>query len=603
MYAFSLLGQFTVLDGDHDATPGAAKVRTLLAVLLLQRGINLAPEELVDLLWGAEPPRTAAATLQTYVSRLRKVLRDDDRAAGGPRLTTVPGGYRLDVDPGAVDVFRFADLGRRAADALGADDPERAVELARRALGLWRGAPLRGLHRGAHLDAVAVGLGETRLRIVQVATEGGLRLGHHRDLVAELRELTAAHPLHEELHALLIEALQRSGMRSEALAVYQRLRRTLVAELGLDPSPALQALQTAVLVTGGPTPAAAAMPAPAQLPADITDFAGREPEFDTGRHHLEAPPGTAVRILSVTGMPGVGKTAFAVRLGHRLRSRFDGGQLVAQLGGSTVPADPADVLARFLRAAGFEDRAVPADLGERADLFRTWSSARRLLLLLDDAASLAQVRPLLPGGADCAVVLTSGGRLHGLPGAQEVRLAPLSGGESVAVLGAAFGQDVDPATGRRIARLCGGLPLALRCVGARARSGRSAPGRLLHEMRADLASSLACREHDVLARVLSAARLLDAEQRTALRALARAAGGPFSSVEAARVLGVGAAAAVPVLGRLAELDLLDTAADDDAARFSLHPLVRLAALRGPGGPVGVGPGLTPTTLSPAGPGR
>lgn len=607
-YTFSLLGPFAVVGDGRDVTPSASKVRTLLAVLLLKRGVTVTPAELVDSLWSVDPPRTAAATLQTYVYKLRKILGDES-AGNGPRLITTSGGYQLDVGADAVDVFRFADLGRRAARALDTNEPAAAVELAREALELWRGPPLGGLHHGERLRTVAVGLDESRIRIAQVAAEAGLRLGRHRDLLGELRELTLGLPLHEELHALLIEALRRSGLRSEALEVYQRLRRSLVAELGIDPSPALQTLQSSLLGEGG-APSAGSTPersagrgtrgsappsllAPAQLPADIADFVGREHDLGAAQELLLAPSGTAARLMSVTGMPGVGKTAFAVRLCHRLRGHLDGGQLVARLRGSVDPAhgsgpvDPEDLLARFLRAAGFDDRMLPRDSEERADLFRTWSSSRRLLVLLDDAESVEQVLPLLPGGPACVVVLTSRRQLYGLAGIHDVHLPPLAPAESVAVLGAAFGRDVDHPTGISIAGLCGGLPLALRCVGARARIERSTPGTLLRQMRSDLPSSLVFGDVDVLGHLAAGGRCLDVAQRHALCAIVAGTGTGtgtgtrFTVTDAACVLDTDDVAAASVMFRLTELHLVDAEPDlhGDTVWFSIHPLIRLAVFR------------------------
>ncbi|MFI6292945.1 BTAD domain-containing putative transcriptional regulator [Nonomuraea sp. NPDC050790] len=447
--AFGVLGPLMLPDGTPP--PGPAKHRALLAALLLSPGRMVPIERLMAVVWDGAPPASAEPVLRVYVSALRKVVDG---------ITTVPGGYLLAVEPDLVDWHRFERLveqGRRAREA---GSLAEAAERLRAALGLWRGAALADVESGELRRAHAVPLEELRLRTLEERVELDLRLGRGGEVVGELRALVAAYPLRERAWAHLVTALRLAGRRSEALESYQQARRVLVDELGLEPGEELRRAHADVLA-GQEAPARP----PSETPPDIADFTGRQ---DVLRWMREAAPeaGGAPVHLVLHGPPGCGKTAVAVHAAASAGGAFTGGVLFATL----RERAPGAVLEDLLRSLGCPEGGVPAAPAERVRLYRSMTAARRLLVVLDDAATESQVRPLLPTGAGSMTLVTSRSPLSGLEASRARELGVLAPREAVDLLGAVAGRErvtAEPEAAERIAALCGHLPLALRVAGSR----------------------------------------------------------------------------------------------------------------------------------------
>ncbi|HEY5986246.1 MAG TPA: AfsR/SARP family transcriptional regulator, partial [Streptosporangiaceae bacterium] len=443
---FRVLGPLEVWACGGWAGVPAAKQRALLAALLLRDNQVVAAGWLVEQLWGGRPPAGAANQLQVYVSRLRRRLGDP----GGRVLVTRAPGYRLEVGAGELDVLCFEELvagGRRAARE-GALD--KAAGLFAESLGLWRGPALADVPAGGLLAGEAARLEERRLGTLEDRIEVELGLGRHRELVGELQQLVAEQPLRERLWGQLLVALYRSGRQAEALAAYQRLRRKLVEELGIAPSPPLQRLQRQILKADPeleqPVPAAdPAVGAAAvrrvpvrQLPADIAEFTGRGRELAWLAALLLTADRGAVVICAINGAGGVGKSALAIHAAHQLSSRFPDGQLYVNLQGATpglAPLAPLEVAGRLLRTLGLEPPAVPGGLPEASGLLRSLLAGRRMLMVLDNALDAAQVRWLLPASPTCGALVTSRRALGTLEGARHLALDVLPRAEAVALLG------------------------------------------------------------------------------------------------------------------------------------------------------------------------
>ncbi|GDY31739.1 AfsR/SARP family transcriptional regulator [Gandjariella thermophila] len=486
--------------GGTDITPNAQKLRALVALLALRSNTPVQVPEIVDELWGDAPPGSAIPTLHTHIYNLRKLLAncasEDD---SGEVLRTEQRGYVLRIPPDAVDVHRFDRLAQEARAALGRDDPERAADRCLEALALWRGAALAGVSTGPQLSAHVVRLEEARLHVLETKFEAQLRLGQHRDLVSELKETTRTHPTHEGFVRQLMVALDRCDRRAEAIAEYRRLRGLLHEQLGVEPSASLKRLHQELLVTSAApdrAPSPSHLPRrlgdpPAQLPAAPADFVGRGEELDRcGRSLVGEGRGTgSCRVLVITGRPGMGKTALAIRAAHRLRPHFDDGQLFTDLRGSSRrPAEPHDVLGGFLRAIGAPVHHLPDGPDARAALWRANTAQRRLLIVFDDAASPDQLQPLLPASDRSAVIVTTRAERLDLPGSTTVAAVPLRVDEGAALLCALLDEPTaEGANLEQLVVLCGGVPLAIRSLAGLLRAScasllhpvvlRLAPGR------------------------------------------------------------------------------------------------------------------------------
>ncbi|MFE3765888.1 BTAD domain-containing putative transcriptional regulator [Streptomyces sp. NPDC059104] len=459
---FSVLGAVRVRRGDSSLALGSPQQRALLAMLVLRRNDVVDLDEIVDGLWGEEPPRTAAGTVRSHVYRLRRVL--------GPRIATHGQGYLLHIAPGALDLDVFDGLVAEARAHTATEGAAEAAELLARALHLWQGAPLAGLpgpHAGIHRERLT----ELRLSVLLERIELDLRLGRHARLVPELTGLCAQHPLHGRLRELAGLALAHSG-RGAAAAPQERAVRPHAAP-GTPPAAAEppNPAEPPAHPHHTTSPPAPPLPRPAQLPFPPDRLIGRTEAVADLLDTLTTPRCGSVTIATVTGTAGVGKSALTVHVAHRLRDRYPDGQLYANLRGTSAdPADPAAVLAGFLQALGLHEPEIPDGPQERAALFRTTVADRRILLVLDDARATAQVEALLPGSATCAVLVTARATLDGLQTAHRVRLEPLAVPESLAVLGDVAGRQriaADPGQASALAERCGGLPLALRLAGAR----------------------------------------------------------------------------------------------------------------------------------------
>ena len=482
---FLILGPLKVVDGDRTVVLTGRR-RTILAVLLANAGQVVPLEYLVDAVWDDGPPTTARRQIQNDISALRRVLA----GAGAPETAIVSDGrgYQILPRPGELDAQVFADLVAEAGDLARRDKPAAAAAKLRSALRLWRGPALLGLG-GRTVESAAVRLEEQRLAVTEQCLDLELGLGRQRELVAELAELVAAHPLRERLVGQLMLALHRSGRQSEALAAYDRLRAQLSDELGLIPGTSLQQLHTAILrndpAVDPPSEApvaaddgdAAAAAVPAQLPADVPSFTGRADHLSRLDELLPERPGpaaNAVVISAIAGMGGVGKTTLAVHWGHRVRDRFPDGQLYVNLRGFAVesPVRPIEALAHLLHSLGEPAERIPVDVQTAAGRYRSLLADRQVLVVLDNARNADQVRPLLPASSGCLVLVTSRDRLTGLlarDGASSLVVDVLTPDESHALLAAILGPDrvaAEPAATAELAQICSHLPLALRVAAA-----------------------------------------------------------------------------------------------------------------------------------------
>ncbi|MGH3758341.1 tetratricopeptide repeat protein [Actinophytocola sp.] len=463
---FGVLGPLLIRRGGASGTEVAVdrpQRRTLVALLLLHANRVVSTEEIIDQLWGADPPATVRTQVHTLVSALRRTL-----PGGGRILRTESSGYRLELATAALDLLTFSEQLARARKADHAGDRTRAVAGYRAALRLWRDVPFAGIGAG-FVDQARRSLTEKRL----AATEQLIDLeladpsADPAGLVEELARLVEEHPLRSGLRQRLMLVLHRAGRPADAMAVYLRGRDLLADEHGLDPSPELDRLASRIEAAD---PSLDAPAVPRQLPYAAACFTGRTAELAALDALLDGGGEHPVAVVSGTG--GVGKTAVATHWAHSVADRFDGGQLYVDLRGYSPeePVPPAEALAGFLRALGVDGRGVPTDLAGRAALFQTMLSGRRLLVLLDNARDPEQVAPLLPPRpGPSVVVVTSRDRLDPLVagGARHIGLDVLPPPESEALLRALIGERADAGAIAELARRCACLPLALRIAAER----------------------------------------------------------------------------------------------------------------------------------------
>jgi DNA-binding SARP family transcriptional activator/tetratricopeptide (TPR) repeat protein len=488
---FHILGPLEIRRDGEVVRVAAGRQRALVAALLLHTNHVVPADRLIGYLWGENAPATALSTLQSLVHRLRRVLEPGGRE--WRTLLAKPPGYLLRVEHGHLDLQRFEELSERGRQALSRGDADGGARTLREALALWRGPALADVDADTAYRLASSRLQEQHLQAVQSRVEADLLLGRHADLIPELRGLVAEHPLCERLHGQLMVALWRAGRQANALETYRALRHTLVEQLGIEPEPRLGELYQAILCSGevgdppaeplagaGAKPAHPGtqrvlhQPAPAQLPAAVTDFVGRSAYLSSLRRLVSDAPRSGVVVAVVTGVGGVGKTALALRWAHEVAGSYPDGQLYADVRGfaSTPPLGAVDVLARFLRALGVPPDRVPVDVAEAAATYRTLLAGRRMLVILDNAASADQVTPLLPGTPGCLVVVTSRDRLTGLAarhGDYRLDLDVFSPEEARELLTAILGGArlaAEPDAADELARACGYLPLALRIAAA-----------------------------------------------------------------------------------------------------------------------------------------
>ncbi|MGW3265324.1 AfsR/SARP family transcriptional regulator [Streptomyces sp. NPDC001056] len=610
---YRILGPLEVVfEGSPESRVPRGRMQTVLTVLLLEANRVVSAENLMEAVWGENPPLTARTQIQSCISGLRTLLSKSGRSSV---IVTKDPGYMIRVAEGELDSQIFLS-GVSAAHALMRKNcAAEAQEVLRSALSLWRGPAMSGtgsnrlMLRAQHLEEA---------RLAALETYAGLRLdaGRHTELVGELRALLAEHPLRERTRGQLMLALHRSGRTAEALETYRTGRRLAVEELGLEPGDELRETQRAILsgeagiasaaAASAPSaavepPADGGLPAPAvvvaadgtdtaavpcQLPPDIVGFVGRTDPLRTVEELLTGSGATGVRVVALTGQSGIGKSALAVHAAHRMARAFPDGQLYCDLGrapGSRLTA--SEVLCRFLRALGVPGEALPASCDERAALYRQLLAERRMLVVLDDVATEAQLGPLLPGTGASAVLVTGSPRAAGLPGVRALTVDVLDDDEVLRMLAGVVGERRvanEAQAAETLGRIVGRLPLALRIVAARlaARPHWSLAWmveRLSDEHRR--LDELAYGDLEIRTGLTLSYEALDHSARRLLRLLSLLDGPSTGGWVAAALLDVDLFQAVDLLDQLVEAQLLEVVGNDPtfSPRYRLPGLVRLFA--------------------------
>lgn len=542
-FEFRLLGPLCVTYRGRPVPVAGPKPRALLAALLVDANRVVPVGTLVERLWGEHTPSGARVTLQNHVMRLRRALASV--AAADPVLTA-PDGYLLAADDDRIDLRRFGTLLDRATALLDENDPARARPLLAEALALWRGDALADIRSDAlHRDVVPA-LTERRMRALELRVQADLHLGGHARLSTELAELTALHPLRERLWTARLLALHRAGLHAEALAAYRIARRTL----GIEPS-----FHAPVTTTSTRN----------ELPPCPADFTGRTTELDA----LLALPERG-GVVTIDGMPGVGKTALAVAAAHRLAERYPDAQLYLDLHGHSPreqPVRPFAALGTMLSALGLS--TLPSTVDERSALLRASLSGRRVLVLLDNAASAAQLRPLLPDAPGVLVIVTSRRRLTEVDAALTLSLDVLPPPDALGL----FQRIADPAVaeiGHEVVRRCGYLPLAIRIAAAHLRT-RSAQ-HLLRSLRSrNRLTELATGECGLLAAFDTSYQRLGPAQQDLFRRLGRLPTDGFDVPTAASAAGLAPCGVERLLADLRDAGLLGAAGP---GRYRAHELIR-----------------------------
>ncbi|MEU4536997.1 BTAD domain-containing putative transcriptional regulator [Streptosporangium sp. NPDC023825] len=597
MLEFGVLGPLSVHRDGVPIEVRAGMLRRVLAVLLCRAGQSVNVSELLDELWDQAPPATARKTLQTYVHRLRKEFGDEGLIRHGSA------GYSLAIESCQLDVLRFAELLDQARALREQGDAARARSLYHQALGLWRGTPFGDVEAGPILTDEVRRLEDHRLAAQEERIVLELALGLHTEVIHELTELVRAHPYRESLRAHLMLALYRSDRQVEALEAFHLTRTVLRDELGIEPGVSLQRLYEAILRSderlylpdappapgqdGGERTSRETPIAPRQLPVDMARFTGRKDYIRKLDQFLssasEGAAGTVV-ISAIAGTPGVGKTALAVHWAHRVADQFPDGQIHLNLRGhaQATPMRPIEALALLLRALGMTAEQTPVDLAESEARYRSLVADRRLLILLDNARSSAQIRPLLPGVGKSLVLITSRDRLTGLvahDGAHRLILNAMTPQEAEGLLIRFLGRErveAEPSPCAALVEVCARLPLAL-CIAAAqlADRPRQAIGEFVQDLVAgDTLASLTVEddeERGVRAAFDLSYRALAPDERRLFRRLGLVPCADFTAPTAAALAGMTTQEASRTLNRLAAAHLI---AEEDPGRFSLHDLLR-----------------------------
>jgi DNA-binding SARP family transcriptional activator len=603
----NVLGPFEVIVGGRPVALTTGRLRALLAVLAMSAGHSVSLDRLAAAVWGANLPADPRRGIQLYVTRLRGAL-------GAAAIATEPAGYALRTEPDNVDALRFLRL-REAAAADPATERVRLIE----ALGLWRGTPFDGIPGGWLTDTQRPRLVEHYLAAVERRVDLDLAQGHHQELVGELTDLTAQHPLRESLAVRLLLALDRCGRAAEALERYESIRVRLADELGADPGPELRQIHVELLAGGhattgvtGPVEAGRRL-IPQQLPPDIDSFTGRNAALKALANLLDCVPDRGngpVVISAIAGTAGVGKTTLAVHWAHQIADRFPDGQLYVNLRGfgaarepnenrgtSTGQAlEPAKALHGFLDALGVPPHRIPPDLTAQTGLYRSLLADKRVLVVLDNARDADQIRPLLPGSPGCLVVVTSRNQLTSLVATEAAHpimldLMPIE--EARELLARRLGEDriaAEPAAVDTIISSCAQLPLALVIAAARA---AVQPGFPLRALATDLQrapSSLDAFDAgdpatDVRAVFSWSYRTLSSDAARLFRLMGVHPGPEITVPVAASVAGQPVAAVRPLLAELARANLLT---EHSPGRYHLHDLLRTYAAELVGRDTGTG---------------
>ncbi|MDJ0343643.1 BTAD domain-containing putative transcriptional regulator [Streptomyces sp. H10-C2] len=589
---FAILGSVEVSADGRPLPALAPRHRAVLAYLLLRAGTVVSNGLLIEAMWGGTPPRTARTQIQASVSAIRRALRDIGAA---DMLSTRAPGYVMSPEPGQLDLQRFTEEVSTAL-AQAAGDPVAAAHRIRTALTLWRGPALADV-TADFVPGARERLDEQRLSAYERLVDMELALGRHDDLIAELRAELQTHPLRERLRGQLMLALYRGGRQADALQVARTFRTQLADEQGLDPGSAFLALQDAILrndpALDRPSPhvppSPSAPPPPSSppkavepvrrrlsfLPYDVPDFTGRETELTRLTSALSETGG----VWTVDGMAGVGKTVLAVHVAHRLADRFPDGQFFVDLHGFTPGREPlasSTALETLLGALDVPIDRIPTDTEQRAGLWRAELSGRRVLIVLDNAATVDQLRPLLPGGSGSAVLATSRRRLTDLDGAQLLSVDVLPGVDAVALFTGVVGRravDEPDAVGEVLA-LCGFLPLAVRIAAARLRDRPQwtvayLAGRLREQRRRP--AELSTADRGVATAFAVSYRHLDPDQQRLFRLLGLHPGPDVDAYAAAALTGIPVDGAERLLEDLLDAHLL---LQHTPGRFTFHDLLR-----------------------------
>ncbi|WP_051325275.1 AfsR/SARP family transcriptional regulator [Glycomyces tenuis] len=565
-----------VRSGDRVLPLRGPHQRRLLAVLLHESGRLVGIDRIERALWDDTPPETARQQVRNVVSGLRRAL-----GAGRDRLRTVGQGYRLDVAAEELDLLRSRAHATEARHRREGSDLPGALESVRSALAEWRGPAFGGIG-GLLVGGLAAELEEERLSLLEQRIALELDLGLHEGLTSELRRLVAEHPLRQPFTAQLMLALHRTGRTPEALTAYAELAERLGYALGVDPTPDLRELHTALLREDSGLDPARTEPAaiPAQLPAGIGGFTGRTEHLRRLDAMLKSEGEPLVAL--VTGAGGAGKTSLTVHWARQVAEHFPDGQLHVNLRGfdpQSKPLEPGDAARHFLEPLGVAPSRIPSDPQAQVELYRSLVANRRVLVVLDNARDAAQVRPLLPGGALAVTVVTSRNSLAGLAATHSARpvvLGQLSEGESMTLLENRLGKATVAANHsavQRISRACGGLPLALAIAAARAATRPDFPlDALADELSADLdAFAGGDPAADLRTVFASSYRALDPESARVFRLLGLHPGPDYTVAAVASLAAIDRGKARRLLRALESAQLVR---EHEPGRYSCHDLVR-----------------------------
>lgn len=585
----------------------------MLALLMARAGEPVSLPEIVDTMWGQEPPDTAVNAVHRNVGMLRRALEPQLAARSpGQWLIRSAGGYRLDVDADTLDLLRFRQLVRQARTAAADGQATEMVRLFTEALELWQGNGPGGIDPRVRHHPTFTAIDREYLAAAREAGDVALTTVASDRLLAEVRRAADQAPFDEPLQARLLLALATAGHQADALDIYQKMRSRLAEELGLDPGPELTAAHEAALQqtlhVGKPrTPSGHTQPAkkptrdapgqltaqlathPTQLPADLPTFTGRRAELAQALAlQLDATsPGTVV-ISAIGGMAGIGKTTFAVHWAHQVAHRFPDGQLYVNLRGFEPSGEvmgPGEALQHMVGALGVPRQEIPTGLDAQAALYRSRIAGRRMLILLDNARDAEQVRPLLPGSPGCLVIVTSRNDLAGLvatSGAHPLPLGMLSAPEARDFLSRRIGASrvaAEPDAVDEIIASCAGLPLALAIVTARIATH---PGFALGAVAAELRETYGTLDAFVGTEAVTNVRTVFSWSYRALppaaarlfRLLGLHPGPDITAPAAASLAGLSVRHVRPLLAELTHAHLLT---EQVPGRYTCHDLLRVYA--------------------------